>query len=408
MAFLTPDSVYTIKIGEETRTVNVKIIPDGATAEKNIASYIQKGDLVKPNRKLSDGSGIPRGITVHNTNDIVAATGTNPAEQYARATYPNGNMNGVVVHYWVWENEIWQQLSDNEQGWHAADGKSRTESHIAGKEIGGNVDTIAVEIIQSERNEKTEKTAAILIAYLLDKHGLSPETDIYTHNYFYSNKYCPSVLLPVWNEFSNEIKSFYNALTSLQENVSADDKETNKEFSVGDIVNFNGGNVYISSTETSAAGNSKACTAKITLTAFSAAHPLHLRAVNENGDFVSGVYGWVDVSTVKPRETTSSTSKEEENVEEKTPETEQKAFAAGDIVSVKSDSVEYYPGGVKIPSWVKTDYFYEISQVTYRGQKMIKGGKECVLLGRKVDKNTGEKYSSINSWISTELIKAEK
>ena len=40
MAFLTPDSVYTIKIGEETRTVNVKIIPDGATAEKNIASYI--------------------------------------------------------------------------------------------------------------------------------------------------------------------------------------------------------------------------------------------------------------------------------------------------------------------------------------------------------------------------------
>ena len=53
MAFLTPDSVYTIKIGEETRTVNVKIIPDGATAEKNIASYIQKGDLVKPNRKLA-------------------------------------------------------------------------------------------------------------------------------------------------------------------------------------------------------------------------------------------------------------------------------------------------------------------------------------------------------------------
>ena len=39
---------------------------------------------------------------------------------------------------------------------------------------------------------------------------------------------------------------------------------------------------------------------------------------------------------------------------------------------------------------------------------MVKGGEECVLLGRKVDKNTGEKYSSINSWISTELIKAEK
>ena len=55
MAFLVPDSTYKIKIGNEERTVNVKIIPDGAVAQKDIASYIKKGDPVKPNKKLDDG-----------------------------------------------------------------------------------------------------------------------------------------------------------------------------------------------------------------------------------------------------------------------------------------------------------------------------------------------------------------
>ena len=47
MAFLIPDSTYTIKAGAEERKVNVKIIPDGARADKDIASYIKKGDITK-------------------------------------------------------------------------------------------------------------------------------------------------------------------------------------------------------------------------------------------------------------------------------------------------------------------------------------------------------------------------
>lgn len=214
MAFLTPDSTYTAKVGDSSITVKVKITPDGARATKDICSYVKKGDLVKPNAKLNNGTGKPKGITVHNTNNISVASGTNPAEQYARATYPNGNMNGVAVHYWVYKSEIWQQLADNERGWHAADGSSRRSSQRAGETIGGNLDTISIECIETGSDAESEDTTAKLVAYLLNKHGLSPDTDIYTHNYFYSKKYCPAYILPHWKDFLAKCKAYYTAMQS--------------------------------------------------------------------------------------------------------------------------------------------------------------------------------------------------
>ena len=205
--FLTPDKIITAKVSNETITIKQKITPDGARAVKDVASYVKKGDLVKPNAKLH-GDGKPQGITVHNTDLITAASGTNPAEQYARATYPNGNMSGVAVHYWVWKSEIWQQLADDERGWHAADGSSRRSSHCEGKQIGGNLDTISIEVIETGEDKETETTAAKLVAYLLDKHGLSPETDVYTHQYFYAAKKCPLYILPHWNAFEAQYRKY--------------------------------------------------------------------------------------------------------------------------------------------------------------------------------------------------------
>ena len=394
MAFLIPDSTYTIKAGAEERKVNVKIIPDGARADKNIASYIKKGDLVKPNKKLDDGSGKPRGITIHNTNDITVAKGTNAAEQYARATYPNGNMNGVVVHYYVWENDIWQILSDSERGWHAADGSSRKAAHINGKTVGGNVDTIAIEIIQSKRNEKTEKTAALLTAYLLAKHGLSPETDIYTHNYFYPKKYCPVVLLPVWDEFTGRIKDFYKQIKSPEEKPTPEKPvEPSKAPELGNIVAFLGGEVFISSDAKTSNAKAAAGNAKITAVAKGNAHPYHLRAVDAKGVFSSGVYGWVNASAIK----TGDKKPEGKPVNP--------TVSAGDKVEISKSAERYFPNGIKIPSWVKTDYYHIVSQVSYRGSKVYKGGEECVLLGKKADKKTGKISGGINTWISIKNIK---
>ena len=69
------------------------------------------------------------------------------------------------------------------------------------------------------------------------------------------------------------------------------------QFKEGDIVNFAGGKHYGSA---SAANGTdvKASKAKVTSTYEAGKHPYHLRAVNDKGAFISGVYGWVDTSTV--------------------------------------------------------------------------------------------------------------
>ena len=206
--FLIPDKIVTTINGLK---IKQKIIPNSMKAPKDVASWCKKGSKMKPCAKLNNGTGKPKGITVHNTGDIKVAKETNAAEQYTRATY-NGNMSGVVVHFYVWNTEIWQNLNENERGWHATDGSTRRKSQRKdGSTIGGNLDTIAIECIGN--NKVSEETTAKLVAYLCLKHNLSPDTDVYTHKYFYPNKYCPQYILPHWNTFLSSVKKYFNALT---------------------------------------------------------------------------------------------------------------------------------------------------------------------------------------------------
>ena len=218
MAILSPDKTVTTTNG---LNIKQKIIPDSLRATKDVASWCKKGGKMKPCAKLC-GTGKPKGITVHNTNDINTAAGTTAAEQYTRATY-NGNMGGVVVHYYVYESDIWQLLDNSEQGWHATDGASRRKSQRGGSDtIGGNVDTIAIECIGNKAT--SEDTTAKLVAYLCVKHGLNPGTDVYAHKYFYPSKNCPAYILPHWSTFLANVKKYYDALTGAQkEKISAGD-----------------------------------------------------------------------------------------------------------------------------------------------------------------------------------------
>ena len=218
MSILSPDKTVTTTNGLK---IKQKIIPDSLRATKDVASWCKKGGKMKPCAKLC-GTGKPKGITVHNTNDINTAAGTTAAEQYTRATY-NGNMGGVVVHYYVHESDIWQLLDNSEQGWHATDGASRRKSQRGGSDtIGGNVDTIAIECIGDKAT--SEDTTAKLVAYLCAKHGLNPGTDVYAHKYFYPSKNCPAYILPHWSTFLANVKKYYDALAGAQkEKISAGD-----------------------------------------------------------------------------------------------------------------------------------------------------------------------------------------
>lgn len=87
----------------------------------------------------------------------------------------------------------------------------------------------------------------------------------------------------------------------------SDNKPTSDglKFKNGDIVNFDGGNQYVSAYAASGSAI-KAGKAKVTATCENGKHPYHLRAVNDSGVFVGGgVYGWVDASTVSEIKTAS-------------------------------------------------------------------------------------------------------
>jgi N-acetylmuramoyl-L-alanine amidase CwlA len=208
--FLTPDKTVIIDgFADGVLTICQKIMPDGTIAEKYVAPHVKKGQLMKPQKKLNDGTGKPLGETIHNTEMIKAANGTNPAEQYARSTY-NGNMSGIIVTFYVWGKIIWQLLGEDERGWHAGDGSSRKKGQRADSSlIGGNIDTISIEAIGDD--PETEKTTAKLAAYLLKKHGLSPETDVYPHKYW-NGKQCPIYILPHWDSFIGTIKKYYTEI----------------------------------------------------------------------------------------------------------------------------------------------------------------------------------------------------
>ena len=223
MAFLTPDKIRT----EHGLVIKEKIIPWGAVWTKNYAGY-KKGDKYKADRKLSNGTGKVQYITIHNTEDIKEAKGTNDAEQYTRATYPNQNMGDSRVHYFIDEIDCWQNLREDEVGWHAGDGRGP-----------GNETSLAIEIIMdgsgSVNDKKAEDRGALLAAILLDRHGLDIDK-LVTHKHW-SGKICPIYILPHWNEFKIKVENY---LAKIRGGVES----TTRDVMKGDVVAIANDAVY--------------------------------------------------------------------------------------------------------------------------------------------------------------------
>lgn len=201
MAVLTPDAVRI----EHGLTINEKIIPDSAVWNKNYGDF-KKGEQYKANLLLSGGTGEVKGVTIHNTDRVSISSKTTQAEQYTRATYPNCNMGSVRVHYYVDDICAWQNLRENEVGWHSGDGNDGS----------GNGETVGIEIIMDgsgdEKDIAAENNGALLAAILLHRHRLSLDR-LYTHNDFSAvNKYCPAYLLPRWEEFEKKVKTYLDEI----------------------------------------------------------------------------------------------------------------------------------------------------------------------------------------------------
>ena len=135
------------------------------------------------------------------------------------------------------------------------------------------------------------------------------------HKYFASTS-CPGPYLEGKMKY---IASEVNKRLTPKETTQ---KPSNKAgISVGDIVSFKGGKHYSSAVSTRGYAVS-ASKARVTAVSKGSKHPVHLRAVNKSGAYVSGgVYGWVDLSTIDGNPTIAS----------KTPKLTE--LEVGDIVS---------------------------------------------------------------------------
>lgn len=178
---------------------------NGVTVNKYLLTKHNPNKIDMPTHKITNLIG----ITVHNTDRITVASNTTPAEQYTRATV-NGNMKDVRVHFYVDDVCAWQCLPLDLSGWHATDGSGD-----------GNRKTISIECIMNgsgdAKDKKAEGNCAKLVAYLLDKFKLK-DTAIYSHNHWYSKKYCPAYILPHWNDFKKKVISYRNKNTAIEGN----------------------------------------------------------------------------------------------------------------------------------------------------------------------------------------------
>ena len=182
---------------------------NGVTVNEYLLTENNPNKISMPTHKITNLIG----ITVHNTDRISVASGTTPAEQYTRATV-NGNMNDVRVHFYVDDKCAWQNLPLDLSGWHAADGSGD-----------GNRKTIAIECIMNgsgdAKDKKAEENCMKLVAYLLDKFNLK-DSAIYSHNHWYSKKYCPAYILPHWDAFKKSCIAYRNNKTVTKPSVKPD------------------------------------------------------------------------------------------------------------------------------------------------------------------------------------------
>jgi hypothetical protein len=53
---------------------------------------------------------------------------------------------------------------------------------------------------------------------------------------------------------------------------------------------------------------------------------------------------------------------------------------------------------------VISDYNHRVTQITSIGKHVVKGGKTCVLLGKKINKRTGAEEAGINTWVDKDVL----
>lgn len=110
---------------------------------------------------------------------------------------------------------------------------------------------------------------------------------------------------------------------------------------------------------------------------------------NKHGEIAAEVNKRLGASSVSPADPAQ-------------PTTPSGSITVGSKVEIKTGADKYNPTSVGIPDWVKNDYYHIVTQITSNGKEVVKGGKKCVLLGKKVKKSGGSEIAGINTWVAVD------
>lgn len=362
---IKPEATYTLN----GVTISEKIIPDdmrwtNANAAK--AAGFSLGSLYKNGNRLSGGIGKAQWVTIHNTEDLIQTY--DDAERYVQATY-NQAMGASRPHFYIDETSVWQLLKAGtglcandpegsaEVNWTCGDGVVKD---------GGNVTSISLEVIMNENptsDAKAKDNAARIAAWLLWKHGLTIDR-LVTHTFWVNKsvgktfadvdkqctnpvagqKWCPYYIFGStnagtaynnWRAFKALVEGYLNALNISDKVPTQNIDSVGARIKIGDVVQFKGGSVYVSSTAKSATATKGASVCTVTNIYSKGTHKYHLKS-NDG----KGVYGWVNASDVEGAEVLPPAPAPSGNT----------AVNVGDIVRFKGGNVYLSANAVKASS----------------------------------------------------------
>jgi len=82
--------------------------------------------------------------------------------------------------------------------------------------------------------------------------------------------------------------------------------------------------------------------------------------------------------------------------------------AIGDIVRFQNGRTTYYPGGPAFAASIRTGDPHVITKIDSGGKQVVYGGSRCVLLGERVNLDTGKKSPGVNTWSAVEYLNLEQ
>lgn len=226
----------------------------------------------------------------------------------------------ACVHGFIEPNKVYQTLPWNYRGWHAGSSSNNTHigielcepdtiKYISGsewKEIGNGTDT-------KEYVLGTYKTAVELFSHLCKLHNWDPLKPgvIISHSEGYKLGVASNHgdVEHIWKKFGLTMDQFRKDIKAhMQGSFKVEEEEPIVEnhvkalydsIEVGDILNFVGTKQYNSAGATTGS-TVKSHKVKVTKKYLeSSKHPIHVRSINENGSFITGVYGWVDLKDLE-------------------------------------------------------------------------------------------------------------